>query len=845
MKPILSLLWLVAGAFAVNGANGNISPVGITVPTLNTTAADAEPAEDTRQWVDVTLETPGSLGVEILYKVDVLADVKHLRINGSMNSDDWATIKNIAGLQSLDLSNAITASIPDQQFQNRTALSDITLPASLTSIGEYAFSKTSLPEITIPAAVKTISPNCFRETTSLTGITFEEGSALTSIGDAAFYRCYSLKAIVIPDGVRVINQNCFYECKVLSDVKLPKSLTSIDSNAFAYTSALSLIDFPETLTSIGSRAFSYSGLTAVILPKKLSALDSYCFDSCKQMTDLVLPAAINSYSNYQFYSCSGLKNVTCLSATPPSISNYGISGLNKAGATLHVPEYAKVNYKLDSFWLGFGNIVGDATSDYWQIAKDLALTNNRRMEGTPDIDITSRGCLTVGGNAAMPINNLKLFVDMYDYWAPNFYSSQIISNCPAITAEKVSSRYRFARNVWYFISFAYDVNVADIRSLTYGADFAVRYYDGAQRAASGTGASWKNVPADGVLEAGKGYIFMSSAEAYFNFPASEEGKAKLFDPNARVMALESNPSDKAANAGWNYVGNPYQSYYDMYYTMLTCPVTVWNMSDNKYVAYSLIDDNLVLRPGQAFFIQSSETLSEIEFGTLGRQFNKAVSHPASVAAIKADRTRCLFDIDLAFNGRTDRTRVVLNEDASLSYESSCDAAKFFSDSPEVPQLYTVDADGNMLAINERPEADGLVTLGFYAPEAGSMTIEASRTAGKATLHDALTGNVTVLEVGVPYTFEVAGAGHDTARFSINFDGSGTTTGVGSIRAGNAVISVEGNVLTVSGAESLEVFTADGRAVVSESLAGEARSFTLAAGLYIVKAGDTTQKCIIK
>ena len=64
--------------------------------------------------------------------------------------------------------------------------------------------------------------------------------------------------------------------------------------------------------------------------------------------------------------------------------------------------------------------------------------------------------------------------------------------------------------------------------------------------------------------------------------------------------LQAHEAAASANKGWNYVGNPYPTYYDIYYMDFTAPVTVWDGS--TYRAYSIVDDNLVLRPMQSFFV---------------------------------------------------------------------------------------------------------------------------------------------------------------------------------------------------------------------------------------------------
>ena len=83
------------------------------------------------------------------------------------------------------------------------------------------------------------------------------GSGVTSIGGRAFYNCYSLNGVVIPDSVTSIGQYAFYNCRSLSSVVIPDSVTSIGQYAFYYCHGLNGVVIPDSVTSIGGNVLAY------------------------------------------------------------------------------------------------------------------------------------------------------------------------------------------------------------------------------------------------------------------------------------------------------------------------------------------------------------------------------------------------------------------------------------------------------------------------------------------------------------------------------------------------------------------------------------------------------------
>ena len=789
------------------------------------------------KWIDVELVSAGSLGVEVLYKVDVLSDVDYLRVKGTLNATDWETIKQMTNLRGIDLRETKFDKIPDNEFDGRSLLTMVYLPEGMKEIGQYSFQNTSLERITIPSTVSSIGRSAFESIKNLVSVEFTEGSLLKSIPTAMFYNCSKLTTVAIPNSVTTIETSAFSGCSALNDLTLSSSLTLIKDRAFRTTTSLRNVDFPQSLKEIQTEAFLYSGIESACLPVGLTILGGTAFGSCSSLTLVELPSYVNSYYD-TFGNCPSITKVICHSATPPAIVREPFYGLNKSNVTLVVPNFAVVNYKLDSFWYQFGKIEGGVVSDYWKITAPLSLTNNRRMDGNPDIDLYYNGQLTVGGNAPMELRNMNIFVN-------DNTPGQLINTCNAMTADGVTTIYTVEANKWYFITPLHDVSMTDIEHSA-GASFVFRYYDAAGRAANGPGSSWKNVT-DENLVAGQGYIFQCNKAGTISLPANAESIVKTMNPDDVVMPLSVNESENTANQNWNYVGNPYPCHYDIYYMDFTAPITVWDMNSRTYKVYSLVDDNFILKPMQAFFVQKPDNVDNITFGKEGRQMDATVNRPSSAPAryARGGADRILFNVKVSDGEMSDETRVVINSQASADYEMECDASKFMSMSTDVPQIYTVDAAGNSLAINERPMLDGKVDLGLYVAKSGYHTISLGRADGDIDLYDAVAGRKVCLNDG-EYTFYVEEPGVMEGRFVLMPHIDNSTDGIGNVSAADINVAAGKGMLHVTAPNNsaIQVFGTDGKLLTTATAVSGTADIQLPAGVYVVKVNNLSVKRVV-
>lgn len=780
------------------------------------------------QYMNIHLSAPGTLGNEALSHVNTLPEMRFLRLSGKMNASDWNDISKMTGLTAIDMTNVDIETIPvkaftntsirfidfptklktigDNAFDNRLLTGPLVLPEGLDSIGKEAFQKNYITEVTIPESVRAIGVTAFYDNESLKSATLN--NSMESISQSLFNYCQKLAVVHGGKNVKIVDQSAFSGCDSLRSISDITPVT-INSSAFYNCRKLESLNFSRiksigyesfyncfglkeadltTLTSIYGRSFiGCTGLKKVTLGNDITTIKSEAFKGCDALEEVVLGSSINSLESNCFYSTkNALKRVYITAPAPPAVGTAPF--YSPTSITLYVPEYAMVSYKLDNYWSKFTKVEPNPnTPDKVNLYKKLELTSNARIPNSPDIYLGYGSALIVNGNNPQAFGNYKQRMDKDDT-----YTSSLISRCNAMTSAASTLQYYFdatssGYGCWHYVCMPFDVKRSEIIPLNEGRAIAVRYYDSESRATNGVGSNWKDVPADAVLQTGKGYIFRINNSGYVEFPATEETHNAIFRSEAVTTPLVQYAAVESANAGWNFVGNPYPCYYDIYYMDFAAPITVWSISNRTYSAYSAADDEFVLMPSQAFFVQKPSLVDAITFQPAGRQINKTIDHSA-LAMRRAARSkqvqRKLVDVALTCADRTDRTRVVVNANASDDFCADNDAVKMMA-YEGTPQIYTI-AGTDQLAVNEGAHRDGSVALGMYLPADDAYTIAVDRDELGVKLLD------YGVEVEMPYTFSAA-EGYLDDRFTLTFEAP--TTGINTVAtdadADNAIYTIDG------------------------------------------------------
>ena len=210
------------------------------------------------------------------------------------------------GFTTITIPDTVTE-IGDSAFAN-TNLNSITIPDSVTQIGKYAFGGSKLESIRIPDTVTDIGDNAFNGCTELKDVTLP--NIRKNIVAGMFEGCTSLEKIVLPETVTAIRSGAFTGCTALKDITWSKALETIESYAFQNCSALTDVTIPDSVKSIGYGVFSdCSALSTVMIPGTVKTIGSEAFRNCDALTTVTIPDSVTSYGSQMFYDCDALTTV--------------------------------------------------------------------------------------------------------------------------------------------------------------------------------------------------------------------------------------------------------------------------------------------------------------------------------------------------------------------------------------------------------------------------------------------------------------------------------------------------------------------------------------------------------
>ena len=221
---------------------------------------------------------------------------------------------------SIEKTVAVTNYVEDSNFPTSVYIPEIVSYNQnlyhVTSIGDNAFYNCyGLTSVEIPNSVTSIGDYAFSDCEELSDVTISNGgtSMLTSIGDYAFSGCFNLFHAPIVGGVTSIGDYAFLACFNLTSVYIPSSVISIGNCAFWGCDLTSLyvdMDNPVYDSRWGCNAIIESisntliiGCQSTKIPNSVTSIGNNAFRGCGGLTSIEIPNSVTSIGNGAFYGC--------------------------------------------------------------------------------------------------------------------------------------------------------------------------------------------------------------------------------------------------------------------------------------------------------------------------------------------------------------------------------------------------------------------------------------------------------------------------------------------------------------------------------------------------------------
>ncbi|MBQ8027827.1 MAG: leucine-rich repeat domain-containing protein [Clostridia bacterium] len=236
------------------------------------------------------------------------------------------------------------------KYPEGNADTSYTIPNSVTTIGNTAFSSNNLTNINIPNSVTTIGNSAFSFNNNLTNINIPD--SVTTIGNGAFYNSHALTNIDIPDSVITIGASAFDNCYKLTNVTIGSGVTTIGNDAFRCGDALTniTVDADNTAYSSDSRGVLFNKNKTVLIqypmgnietsytiPNSVITINDFAFPGCTNLVAVTIPGSVKTLGNGAFFYCTNLADIYYMGTkdTWKEVYIYPLNNDHFLDATIH------------------------------------------------------------------------------------------------------------------------------------------------------------------------------------------------------------------------------------------------------------------------------------------------------------------------------------------------------------------------------------------------------------------------------------------------------------------------------------------------------------------------------
>ena len=294
-----------------------------------------------------------------VFKGNPLTSVTWLPANCSIGSDSDAPFYNCTNITSFTFGDQVET-VPAYLCKNMSKIDTIVLPPSVHSLGTFAFANcTSLKSINLPVTQKTLPTSFLEGCTSLESIELPSvtiPSTMTSLGNGAFKSNPLTSVTWLPANCSIGTDSDapFYNCTDITSFTFGDQVEKIPAYLCKNMSKLEAVIIPKSVKSIGISAFMYcSKLTSFEFPEGVATIATSILEGCISLKTLIIPSSVTTINQDAFYNCSKLEAIYNHATTPQTITQRAVYNVDKTNCSLYVPAEAYGAYVAADVWREF------------------------------------------------------------------------------------------------------------------------------------------------------------------------------------------------------------------------------------------------------------------------------------------------------------------------------------------------------------------------------------------------------------------------------------------------------------------------------------------------------------
>ncbi len=318
--------------------------------------------------------------VSVIQLTDDL-DVANLRVTGVPFDGLTLTVASSATKYAEENGVIYSADKSTIFYVNSSVTGEMTIPATVTTIGDYAFAGSNVSKVILTANVSSIGVGAFKgakltaidfansPVTSIPASAFEnstlkqvelsnrvteigeyafansalssvKGMGLRTVQNNAFEGCAALTKVELSNGVKEMGDYVFYNCISLEEITLP-SVEKLGEYTFLGADKLNKVVFGANAKTTGAYTFARTPITSVTFANGIKTIGEGLFYECDKLASVTLPDSAVTVEKAAFYDCKALAEVQGIS----HIQNFGDhSFYNVALKSLNLAEAKKIDY---------------------------------------------------------------------------------------------------------------------------------------------------------------------------------------------------------------------------------------------------------------------------------------------------------------------------------------------------------------------------------------------------------------------------------------------------------------------------------------------------------------------